>query len=799
MAFLIKRSLWVAVLLVGPAAVFAQPYTISGFVQDVENSEKLIGATLYEPSLQLGTVSNRYGFFSLTLPTDSVVIRVAFVGYETRVLSFNLDSDIEITVDLTPTTYGLEEVEVIGERVEDITESTQMSTVSVPIAQIKALPALLGEVDVLKALQLLPGVQSGTEGASGLYVRGGGPDQNLILLDGAPVYNASHLFGFFSVFNADALQNITLVKGGFPARYGGRLSSVLDIVMKEGNMKEFQADGSVGLISSRLTLQGPLMKDKMSFIVSARRTYADIVARPFIRAQNTDEETSNAGYFFYDLNAKVNYAVSPKDRLYLSLYLGRDRFYDEFGEERGQIRDTYEDGLKWGNVTSTLRWNHVLSNKLFANTTLTYSRYQFDIESEAEFVSQEQGVMFRDYFYQTYLSNIEDWSAKLDLDYLPTPNHYIRFGGNVTAHTFRPGVTQFRTEETGTAALDTTITPIRARFNAREYYLYAEDDIRLNSRLKTNIGVHVSGLAVDGEHYTSVQPRIALRYLLTADWAFKASYSAMQQYLHLLTNTGINLPTDLWVPATGRVEPMRAYQVAAGIASSFQDGMYTFSVEGYYKGMQNLIEYKPGANFLNLTADWQDKIERGEGWSYGGEVLFQKQKGKTTGWIGYTLSWTERKFENLNNGKAFPYRYDRRHDLSVVVSHSISETWDISGTWVYGTGNALTIPLARFLTVVPTNDPTSITFDDLRAYGDRNGYRMAAYHRLDLAVNWHKKKRSRIFRKPFERTWTLSVYNAYSRRNPFFIYQTRNEAGAPVFKQVSLFPILPSLSYSFHF
>ncbi len=687
----------------------------------------------------------------------------------------------------------LDEVVITAAEAEKIQEITQMSTISVPIEQIKSLPAFLGEVDVLKTLQLLPGVQSGNEGTSGLYVRGGGPDQNLILLDGVPVYNASYLFGFFSVFNADAINNVQLIKGGFPARYGGRLSSVIDISMKEGNMKEFHGEGSIGIIASKLTLEGPIVKDKTSFIISGRRTYLDLLARPLIKAQTDGDEV--VGYYFYDVNAKINYRFSNRDRLFLSTYLGDDHFYARYKYENQQNGVTLEDedeaGLRWGNITSALRWNHIFTPKLFSNTTLTYSRYRFDISEDYryEYLNDTTNQIMVDRGLSRYLSGIEDYAAKIDFDYLPAPQHSVRFGASAIHHTFRPGALNYQYDDASYGeSLDTLIGAQQTR--AVEFAAYAEDDIELSRQLKFNVGVHFSGFRVNDEFYTSVQPRVAGRYLLNEQLSFKASYVQMAQFIHLLTNSGIGLPTDLWVPATEQVKPQTSQQGALGVAYNWRSG-YEVSVESYYKTMNNLIEYKEGASFIDVNQDWQDKVTVGDGRSFGLELLVQKKQGRTTGWLGYTLSRTDRQFPELNFGKRFPYKYDRRHDISLAVVHAWKEKIDLSFSWVFGTGNAISLPTAIYSGASRPNYYSN----DIYYYGERNSYRMQAYHRLDGSITFKKKTRWG------ERQWVLGVYNAYNRRNPFYLYldASQDPGRNAEFKQVSLFPIIPSFSYRFKF
>lgn len=802
-------------LLIVPFAQAQTPrFTISGYVQEAESGEKLIGATVIAPKLKAGTVTNKFGYFSLTLPADSVQLVVSFVGYQSKIVRLKLNRDVQMQIELK-LDESSEAVEIAADRVESIVETTQMSSIDIPISQIKKIPAIMGETDVIKAIQLLPGVSGGTEGASGLYVRGGSPDQNLILLDGAPVYNVSHLFGFFSVFNSDAIKNVELVKGGYPARYGGRLSSVLDISMKEGNMRDFEAEGAIGLIASRLTVQAPIKKDKASFILSGRRTYIDLLARPIIKAtasNNGDEVV--VGYYFYDLNGKVNYIVSPKDRIYLSAYLGDDRFYNDVSYQISSQSGTnlYErnkGGLEWGNLTSTLRWNHVFSPKLFANTMLTYSNYQFDINlafSSDEWVNNKVRT---DTQKAKYFSGIKDQSAKIDFEYLPNPQHTIRFGTSAIHHTYKPGAAAFRFTNANGVATDSTITPKTALTSANEFAVYAEDDWAVSPIFKVNGGLHFSAFNVSGKTFTSLQPRLAARLKL-GDVAVKASYATMQQYIHLLTNSGIGLPTDLWLPATPKAPPQQSWQAAAGLAYSFgKENGFEVSIEGYYKDMKNVLEYKEGSSFFNDPAsDWQNKVEVGNGKSYGLELFFQRKVGKTTGWIGYTLAKTTRQFPNLNQGKEFPFRYDARHDFEMTMNHEFSKRFDFSATWVYNTGNALTIAQSRY--VAPLF-PWDLNFGSHTNYGSRNDFRMPNYHRLDLAANFHRGNKSRIFGKG-EKTWTVAAYNAYNRANPFMIQlateRTYNfdpntgkgvEEAKSVFKQISLFPIIPSVSYSFKF
>ncbi|GAB5538201.1 MAG: TonB-dependent receptor [Salibacteraceae bacterium] len=779
----------------------AQNHTISGFVEDARNGEKMIGANIYDPAALKGTTTNTYGFYSLTLPEGEYTLVTTYVGYQSVVSTIDLIDDTVMNISMSGA-IDLEAVEVIASQTEKIQEESQMSAIEIPIATIEKIPTLLGEKDVLKALQLLPGVQSGSEGSSGMYVRGGGPDQNLILLDGVPVYNASHLFGFFSVFNTDAINSVELIKGGFPAHYGGRLSSVVDIRMKEGNMKEFHGSGSVGIIASKLTLEGPIVKDKASFIVSGRRTYIDVLTRPLIKNQfKRDGVDGVAGYYFYDLNGKVNWKISEKDRIYLSSYLGDDRFYFDIAENyelspTQQVSDKIGARLGWGNITTALRYNRVINQKLFANLTATYSRYNFNVGQSSETFAEPADPAIASDFAFDYESGIYDWSGRLDFDFIPSPNHAIKFGAGDIYHTFVPGVTVFNAALGGNNAIDTTFgaKPIFAH----EYFLYAEDDFKIGARFKVNLGLHFSGFLTSSDHYYSLQPRASGRFLINEHLSLKASYAEMQQYIHLLTNGTIGLPTDLWVPSTSTVKPEDSRQVAIGLAQTLFD-KYEISVEGYYKTMSNLIEYRDGASFFSGGGDWESQIEFGDGVSYGVELFFQKKVGKTAGWIGYTLSWTNRQFDNLNFGEPFPYRYDRRHDLSFVLTQDVTERIDFALTWVYGTGNAVSLPIVRY--AAPESQLGDFFGGEIEYYESRNGFRMAAYHRLDFGLNFHKEK------KFWKRTWSIGAYNAYSRKNPFFLYFEDafelDPSGTPISNrnlvQVSLFPIIPYVSYSFSF
>ncbi len=773
---------------------FSQKYTISGYIENVESGEKLTGAAVYlEGDASLGVISNTYGFYSLTINSGKIKLTASYIGFASQTIEFDMTKDIRFNFSLIPANE-IEEVEIVGQKSE--AEKTEMGKINVSVKTIQKIPALLGEVDVLKAIQLLPGIQSGTEGTSGFYVRGGGPDQNLILIDGVPVYNANHLFGFFSVFNADAISDVSIIKGGFPARYGGRLSSVLDIRMKEGNMKKFKGSATVGLISSKFMFEGPIIKDKTSFLISARRTYIDVLSWPiqaYIMKRENMGMKSKSGYFFWDINAKVNHKFSDKDRIYLSVYTGKDKAYSNIEDTWQGSKDEMNSKLYWGNVTSAFRWNRILGNKLFANTTITYSRYRFGIKLQEKY-SNSDGSNSEEYAF-AYTSGIQDYAAKIDFDYNPTPRHNIKFGVNYIYHVFRPGVQAIRIEESSSSGIDTTFGD--SDIYANEFSGFAEDEISIFKGLKANIGIHVSGFYVNNTFYKSIQPRITARYLITPNWSVKAAYTQMAQYLHLLTNTSIGMPTDLWLPVTNNIKPQYSEQYAFGSTYSIQG--FDFSIETYYKTMNNLIEYKEGASFFGGFEDesgkksWENKVETdGKGTSYGIEFLVKKNFGKTTGWIGYTLSKTDRQFSNVSFGEPYPYTYDRRHDIGIVVTHKFNKKIDIAGTWVFGTGNAVTLGFENYSTLSGYNllfyNENTVTHIE-----KRNNFRMPAYHRLDLGINFRKQK------KYGERTWTIGAYNVYNRKNPFFLRFGRDEKGEKALYQYSLFPFIPSISFRYDF
>lgn len=773
-------------LLITNVLIAQQKRVLSGYITEKGSKELLIGATISAPKYKTGTITNAFGFYSLSLPADSCEIIVTYIGFAPKAFKVDLSqSDNELNVEMIENKQ-LKEVTIKANKNEErLSQTTRMSVIEIPIQQIKEIPALLGEKDVLKVIQLLPGVQKPSEGNSGIYVRGGGPDQNLIILDDANVYNAFHLFGFFSLFNGDALKSIELTKGGFPARYGGRLSSVIDLRMKEGNKEKIKGEAGIGVLSSRLVLEGPIVKGKSSFIVSGRRTYFDLFLLPFQPADN------KSGYYFYDFNAKANYEFSNKNKLYVSGYWGRDKAY---GYNNYSSTEKNEYGIGWGNATATVRWNHLFSNKLFANASAVFTDYDFTV------------IQKSNNFSLNFSSGIRDYMLKYDIDYRPNNNHNIKAGLQSIYHLFTPSalVIDDKIANSNTNKVN--------QIGAFENALYVEDDIKLGSKLRLNPGLRITHFATQQRNYINLEPRFNASYNINSTLAAKASFSYMNQYIHMLSNTGVGLPTDLWVPSSNNIKPQQSWQVAAGFAKDFIEKDFSVSLEGYYKKMDNIIAYKEGASFLGTSNNtdgfstannynWEQNITAGQGWSYGTELLVQKKVGKLTGWIGYTLSFTQWQFDELNFGKAFWARHDRRHDISVVAIYKIRKMTNdkngvtLSGTWVYGTGNAITLPIAEFN--APVHNPGSIgtgsSFTQVSQYTGRNQFRMAAYHRMDVGIQLTRKMKHWI------RTWEISIYNIYNRYNPYFYFISSDIAGNRSLKQVTLFPLIPSISWNIKF
>jgi TonB dependent receptor/CarboxypepD_reg-like domain/TonB-dependent Receptor Plug Domain len=735
-------------------------FILNGYVKDSLTGESIIGASIAVNGQSKGVASNQYGFYSITLNGGTYTLNISHISYLGKSVVIDLTSNQSLNFDIVSKSSALSDVVVYTKRRDGNVKNAQMGKIDLTMNQIRNIPAFMGEVDLLKAIQLLPGVRNAGEGNAGFYVRGGGPDQNLIMLDDAVVYNTGHLFGFFSIFNSDAIKNVSLIKGGMPAQYGGRLSSVVDVTMKDGNINKLQMDGGIGLIASRFSIQGPLKKNKASYIISARRTYIDALIKPFIKKTSS---FYGSGYYFYDLNAKVNYRFSEKDRIYLSGYFGRDVF------NFNNSKRNFKTNIPWGNSTATLRWNHVFNRRLFNNTTIVYNDYKFSFKAKQE--SFEIGLY----------SGIKDGTIKTDFDYYPLPNHKLKFGGLLTYHRFTPNVVSGRQDSI-------IFKPNNEGLKyAAESALYLQDDWEIGEKLKINYGLRWSRFTQVGPYnkyirdadgnkldstvyknfkpvktYGGFEPRITIRYAINDETSVKAAVTRNYQYIHLVSNSGSTLPTDLWVPSTYIVKPQISWLYSAGVFKNFADNKYETSVELYYKDMQNQVEYKEG--YTPGLNDPENEFVFGKGWSYGAEFLVNKLKGRFTGWVGYTLSWTWRKFPGLNDGEKYPTKFDRRHDLSIVSNYELNKKWKFGAVFVYGTGNAITLP-ERFYIIngVLTQE-----------YSKLNQYRMQAYHRIDFSATYTpvpKKKRK------VTGYWVFSIYNAYSRLNPYFIYFDQN--GSP--------------------
>lgn len=769
-----------------PGSVATAKRTISGYVEDAFSGERLISVLLSVRGTDAGTATNNYGFFSITLPDAEAHIRVSGIGYTAMDTLVLPGADLRSIFKLKPDTNKLAQVIVKGDREAAIQHTAQMSKVSLSMHEIQAAPKFLGESDLMKTLQLLPGVQQGSEGTSAILVRGGSPDQNLILLDGAPLYSPSHLLGIFSTFNTSALKNVDLYKGAFPARFGGRISSVLDIATKDGDLTKIHGDFSMGLLASQLTLEGPLFKKRTSFVLSGRRTYTDLIINPIVK--NANLQIKKLALFFYDLNAKVQHRFSDNDCLFLSLYNGQDKFHLKNKENSNPAYSSMEDlQFSWMNVNGTLRWNHVFAKDLFANTTFMVSDYSFKMGSTYDDVANSIPSKQK----TTVRSGIRDYGLKVDLDYRPQPDHNIHAGAGIISHTFTPGVA---TELLQNNQQVTSRSSNNTRITGNELNVYGEDNWNVSRRLKVNYGLHWSVFATEGTFYQYMQPRISARYLLPADWGLKVAYTRMVQYLHLLSGNSITLPTDLWVPVTKNILPQVSDQFSVGLARGILNQKVSVSVELYYKSMNNIIEYKEGESYM-ITADknWDEKVVAGKGRSYGLEVMVQKKESRLTGWVAYSLSRTERQIPGINFDRVFPYKYDRRHDLKLVAIYKLIPGIELSSAWVFQSAAPFTIPAGQYEGVIsydeygnPENVVPNITA--------RNNMRLASYHRLDMSVSFIKKKKSgRV------RTWNLSVYNVYNRRNPFMYYTQLDNNNTMQLTQLTLLPVMPSISYNLKF
>lgn len=804
---------------------------ITGFVRDKTSSEPLIGASVYDALTRKGTASNSFGFFSLSLDPGDVRMQVSYIGYKTEVLSIPfMEKDTLITIELL-NNAALNEVVVLADnRERQPVLTTQMGSLEINQRTIRNTPVMFGEADIIKTLQLTPGVSVGTEGLAGMFVRGGNVDENLFLIDGNPVYQVNHIGGFFSAFNSEAIRGMDFFKGGFPARYGGRLSSVVDVHTKEGNMKKFEGSASLGLISANVRLEGPIVKDRTSFMVSMRRTWLDAITLPAFaiinKTQKDDGFKSHGSYHFHDLNMKLNHRANDRSRFFLSLYAGEDALRAKFEEKPADendpiLADNNDSRLKWGNLMATAGWTYIFNHKLFGKLSGVFTQYRSTMGNKTRYKYAYKGGDLPDLVFETEnetenVTGITDFGFRSAFDYFPNTAHHIRFGGDVMVHRFRPEYSKVAMSNnaiTDTLSLGTVYTDQLIWGN--ELAAYLEDDWTLSHSLRVNGGFRYSLFHLEGKTYMALEPRFSLRWLLDDNFSMKASFARMNQYVHQISDSYLNLPTDSWMPVTKRLKPLLSDQISLGAYYNWK-GIVDLSLEGYYKRMNNLLEYRDGVNSLVGFTNWEDKLTVGKGRSYGVELMIRKQAGRTTGWLGYALSWSDRKFNELNNGNRFPSKYDNRHKLNLVVMHKLSPKVELSASWTITSGNYTTLSLENYESVIPKGNydegQSGSDYIELDYLNNRNNYQLPVYHRLDLGINIYRPKKSGRMG-----IWNISVYNAYCRLNPFMIYKTydakqldKDMSGngysqryryeyIPRFKLVSLLPIIPSITYTYKF
>lgn len=777
-----KKALFLfLVFVIAAASARAQRVTVCGHITDSLSRETLIGATARALGSLDGTTSNSFGFYSLTLPAGEVVLSYSYSGYQPTELRLSLKRDTVINVSLRAKDL-MREVVVEADRTDAGLYATGMGITDVSVSQIEHTPALLGETDVIRTLQLLPGVQSGMNGMAGLYVRGGAGDENLIMLDGVPIYKVDHLFGFFSVFTPEAMKKVTFYKSSFPARYNGRLSSIVDVRTRDGDMQNYHGTASIGLLSSRLNFEGPIIKDRTSFSLSARTSYWSWVARPFM------PKDSKFGYTFYDLNAKLNHRFSDRDRLYLSFYQGQDRLksdYEDYWGDHGEYTERYGDRMHWGNTLASLRWNHVFTDQLFANATVSTNNYKMRLKSYDN-LAEPSGAA--DNASSKYNSSIHDLTAQIDFDYDPRPQHRIQFGAAYTRHNFRPETSsnQLIQSSAGKVLIDTAYIMPARKIPADEAMVYAEDNWRVTRALHLTPGLAYTLFHVDGTTYSALQPRLSLRWQAAEAWALKAAYSEMAQYIHLLTSMPIAMPTDLWVPITRNIKPERASQYSLGAYFTGLKG-WEMSVEGYYKNLRNVLEYRDGMSFFGFSGSWENLVAVGTGRAAGLEFLLRKTSGRTTGWLAYTLAKSTRKFSRdsgVNDGHRFPFTFDRRHTLNLVVNHKFSQRLDLDGTWMFHSGEAATLATQKGIVMNPDDG----SLKEVYYVPSRNNYRLPCSHTLSLGLNIRKQLKCKA-----ERTWNISLYNAYNAMNPTLVYRKEDNVGNYRHDKLTKYTLLPCI------
>lgn len=791
----LRHILLVALPFIGAVCFAQQPgrVTVSGLITDYASDETLIGAGVTAGNN--GAESNNFGFYSLTLPrsADTVAVTYSYVGYEPQIHRFRALKDTVLNIRLV-SGAALSEAVVTAQQETGIS-ATKMSAIEVPLQIVKSAPALFGESDVIKTIQLLPGVQGGLEGFSGIYVRGGGPDENLLLLDGIPVYNAEHMLGIFSMFQPEAIKKMTLIKGAFPARYGGRISSIVDVRTNDGNLYETSGNIGISMLADKFHLEGPLWKGKTSYSISARGMHTAFL-KPMLKALKFD-----GNYYFYDLDAKLTHWVNERNRLYLNVYNGMDNLHYKHAEKQQytlpnspvQSTNNASMGMRWGNTVAALRWNHILSGQLFSNTTLAYNRYRFVTVTDL-LMEERQGntVMDKNYYSFDYRSGMRDWVLKTDLDYFPSTRHKLHFGGSYTLHRFIPETSSIarQVNDAATQVYTSWRSSILVQIG-HEFSLYAEDEIQLSDALALNPGVHASLFNTQGKSYWALEPRMSAKWAFAQGWSTKAAYSRMSQYVHLLSSSQMSLPIDLWVPITRNIAPEVSSQYSLGLYYGGIRG-WEFSLEAYFKDMDNVVEYKDGVSFFLNSVGWENKVETGRGRAMGIELFVEKTMGKTTGWLGYTLSKSDRIFPTINAGKSFPFRYDRRHNINLVLNHRFSKKFDMSTTWTYASGGVTTLGERT----VAMSSPTGEVYE-AEHVPSRNNFRLPASHTLNLGFNLHKPH----YRG--ESVWNLSIYNAYNHMNPNFVVKDtdsffRGDEYVMRAKLVKLtiLPIFPSIGYT---
>lgn len=772
-------------------------FTISGYIEDEQTGERLIAANIIDLFSGKGAISNNYGFFSLTLPQGRINLNFSFLGYQNQEISLLLEKNTKLKISLVPS-LTLTQVVVVA---RDSFQLKHLKTRGdeLPLDLLKAFPQLGGEGDVMRFTHMLPGVQTGADGVGGIHIRGGNADQNMILLDGVPVYNATHAVGVFSIFNSSAVRSARLLKGDFPARYAGRLSSVLDIRTKEGNQKSIAAELKTGVMGGRATLEGPLVKDKGAFFLAGRHSYLNLWLKPYIRRNKEDRNSlGNLNYDFYDINAKINYSLTEKDKLFLSLYKGKDDFFDEtfaqdtFILKTGEIRysDTLSQKLNWGNTIGAFRWNREWNEKVFSNLSLTFSNYQFtsqDLFNLNDFELPSNAAISREVAFQQFQSTIEDWGAKIDFDFQPGNQHNFLFGGSFTRHKFQPGV--LTTEEfSNLSAVNDTIFQSASNLSY-ESGIYLEDIIEFNKKWSANLGVHLSQLHVEDADYWALQPRFSIQYQPISDLLFRLSGGRMTQYLHLLTNSDFGLPTDLWVPSTKTIQPEEAWQADFKMEVQFFKTL-DFSIDVYYKKLKNMLTFQTGSSLAFIDANnWEERVTAGEGEGYGVEFQLKKMQGNSKAWLNYTLAWSNRQFEGINGGFSYPFKYDRRHNIKLVLSHKLNENTNVTANWVYGTGLAFTLATSAFEYI---QAPDFIVYN-VNQVDQKNNLRLPAYHRFDIGINkyFRGKKSTHIAH--------IGVYNLYNKANPLYYRLGRDpdDFFRKRFVKVSVLPVFPNLSYTF--